>query len=148
MRPGLLSTLPPVCCLGLMLSHFFSFSITFLVSFLVGVPMLIGRGVSAKWYVWGCSGAGRIQSLEKCSVHLLSCSWTALRGLRCLSLTGLSVCWYLLVNFLVMSYMSVMFLYAAASFACIARLSMWPLLSALIHLFTSRCFCHKFGFSG
>ena len=68
--------------------------------------------------------AGRFNSSEKCSSHLLGCSWTVARGFPCLSLTGLSVCWYLPANFRVMSYRPFMFLCAAASSACLARLSM------------------------
>ena len=60
----------------------------------------------------GSSGAGRFNSSEKCSVHLLSCSWTVVRGFPCLSLTGLSVCWYLPTNFMVMSNSPFLFLCA------------------------------------
>ena len=116
---------------------FYSFSTAFLISFLVGFLMLIGRGVSAGGMSRGSWSAGWFKSSEKCSFHLLSCSWTVVRSLPCLSLTGLSACWHLPANVLVMSYRPFRFLCAAASSACLARLSMWPLLSALMLLFTS-----------
>ena len=49
----------------------FSFSIAFLVSFLLGFSMLIGRGNSAGGMSGKSSGAGQCNSLEKCSVHVV-----------------------------------------------------------------------------
>ena len=131
----------------------FSFSTAFLASSPVDISMLIGRGVSAGDMSGAASdagrfnssemcsvhllNAGRFNSSEMCSVHLLSCTWTVVRGLPCLSLTILSVCRYLPANVLVMSHICFMFLCIAVPSACFARLSVWPLLSAHMFLFTS-----------
>ena len=96
---------------------FFRFSIAFLISCLVGFSVLIGRAVSAAGMSRGSSGGGRFNGLEKCSVHLLSCSWAMAKGFPCLFLTGLSVCWYLPANFLTL-YSPLRFLYSFFYLSC------------------------------
>ena len=107
MCPGLLPALQLECGLDLMLSHF---------QLLNSLPVLLSdrlfnvdwQECFCRWYVWGSSGACRLNSSEKCSNYLTSCSWTVhmVRDSPCLSLTGLSICWYLPASSLVMSYSS------------------------------------------
>ena len=99
------------------------------------VACLGGGGVRGGGGGGVSSAAGRFSSSQKCPVHLLSCSWTVIRGFPCLPLTGLSVLWYLPANLLVM-YRAFVFRCAAAS-SVLPGFSVWAVLSALILLLTS-----------
>ena len=92
---GLLSNcrnifLPPISSQGLcpdLLQRFCWYGIwawCFLIfQFLNSLPDLLAGGLFDvdwqgcfwRWYILGSSGAGRFNTSEKCSVHLLSCSW-------------------------------------------------------------------------
>ncbi|GFR97015.1 hypothetical protein ElyMa_006313300, partial [Elysia marginata] len=89
----------------------------FLISALDGCSMLICNSASAGAMSGGMSGGGRLSTVVKCSVHLLSCSSVDERVLPSLSFIGLFVCWNLPASFLVVVYNSLRFPQPAASSA-------------------------------
>ena len=101
-----------------------SIMMAFLISAFEGLSQLMGSSVSGDGMPGGESGMGRFSSFLKCSVHRFSCSLVVVSGFPFLSFIGLSVCWNLPVNFLVIRYRSLRLPCPAAVSACLARSSL------------------------